>query len=151
MSQHPKTNQHAAAEPPTRKSVPLRILLAEDSHVNQKLAVGSLQKQGHSVFIANNGQEAVAAWETQPFDLILMDVQMPQMDGCDATCAIRAKEVETGGHIPIVAMTAHAMKGDREHCLESGMDDYISKPIRARQLMETIASVLHRLEESTDL
>jgi CheY-like chemotaxis protein len=140
----------SATEPPAQSLQPLRILLAEDSHVNQKLAVGLLQKQGHTVVIANNGQEAITAWETQSFDLILMDVQMPLMDGCDATCAIRAKEVETGGHIPIIAMTAHAMKGDREHCLKSGMDDYISKPIRARQLIETIATVLHRLEESPD-
>ncbi len=132
--------------PPTVR--PLQILLAEDSQVNQKLAVGILKKQKHSVFIANNGREALKAWSQQHFDLILMDVQMPEMDGLDTTCEIRAKEAETGAHIPIVAMTAHAMKGDRERCLECGMDDYISKPIRVQQLNETIASVLERFDRS---
>jgi PAS domain S-box-containing protein len=120
---------------------PLRILLAEDSLVNQKLAVGLLEKWGHSVFVANNGSEAVVASQAEPFDLVIMDVQMPEMDGLEATETIRSREQSTGAHVPILAMTAHAMKGDRERCLASGMDDYISKPIRAGQLQETI----HRL------
>ena len=123
---------------------PLRILLAEDSHVNQRLAIGLLEKQQHTVFVANNGREAIAAWESEPFDLILMDVQMPEMDGFEATTLIRAREARLGQHLPIIAMTAHAMKGDRERCLECGMDDYISKPVRPRQLYETIESVMKR-------
>lgn len=120
----------------------LRILLAEDSLVNQKLAIGLLERQGHLVTIANNGKEAVAAAGRDTFDLALMDVQMPEMDGMEATAMIRANERKTGGHLPIVAMTAHAMKGDREACLAVGMDGYISKPIRAAKLFETIADVL---------
>jgi CheY-like chemotaxis protein len=119
---------------------PLSILLAEDSLVNQKLALGLLRKRGHRIQIANNGQEALAALEAQPFDLVLMDVQMPEMDGLEATALIRRREAQAGGHVPIVAMTAHAMKGDRERCLEAGMDGYVSKPIRAEELFETIAA-----------
>jgi CheY-like chemotaxis protein len=120
---------------------PLRILLAEDSLVNQKLAVGLLKKDNHLVIVANNGREAVHAVLSQPFDLVLMDVQMPEMDGFEATRLIREREKETGGHVPIIAMTAHAMKGDREKCLEAGMDEYISKPIRAQLLYETLATM----------
>ena len=126
----------------TSRLGPLRVLLAEDSLVNQKLAVGLLTKWGHSVVVANNGREAVGALESQPFDLVLMDVQMPEMDGLEATESIRSREKRSGRHIPIVAMTAHAMKGDRERCLAAGMDDYVSKPIRARQLLETMEGVL---------
>ena len=130
---------------------PLRILLAEDSLVNQKLAIGLLEKRGHTVVVANHGREALAALETETFDLILMDVQMPEMDGYDATVAIRADEKKTGQHVPIIAMTARAMKGDRERCLEVGMDDYVSKPVRARQLDETMAVVLGaRLREKLE-
>ncbi|OHB73165.1 MAG: hypothetical protein A2V70_18085 [Planctomycetes bacterium RBG_13_63_9] len=121
---------------------PLRVLLAEDSLVNQKLVVGLLEKEGHQVVVANQGREAIAAWESQPFDLVLMDVQMPEVDGLEATAAIRAREQQTGGHVPIVAMTAHAMKGDRQRCLDAGMDEYVSKPIRVRHLLETIEAVL---------
>jgi CheY-like chemotaxis protein len=131
----------------TPKSVlaPQRILLAEDSVVNQKLAVGLLEKHGHSVVVACNGKEAVAAWAAQDFDVVLMDVEMPEMDGLEATAVIRVQEKQTGKHVPIVAMTAHAMKGDRERCLEAGMDDYVSKPIRARQLFDTLETVLREL------
>jgi PAS domain S-box-containing protein len=139
-----------AVEPPGQEAPPsvpplgpLRILLAEDSLVNQKLAVGLLQREGHTVTVANNGKEAVVAVESQYFDLVLMDVQMPEMDGLEATAAIRRRERQTGQHIPIVAMTAHAMKGDRQRCIEAGMDEYIAKPIRAKQLIETIAVALH--------
>jgi len=121
---------------------PLRILLAEDSIVNQKLAVGLLEKHGHTVRVAHHGREALAALAAEAFDLVLMDVQMPEMDGYAATAAIRAREQQTGKHIPIVAMTAHAMKGDRERCIDAGMDEYVSKPIRSKQLFDTIEAVL---------
>jgi CheY-like chemotaxis protein/HPt (histidine-containing phosphotransfer) domain-containing protein len=113
---------------------PLRILLAEDSLPNQKLAVGLLTKWGHVVTVASNGREAVAIWETQSHDAILMDVQMPELDGLQATILIRERERATGRHIPIIAMTAHAMKGDREQCLLAGMDAYVPKPIRVKEL-----------------
>jgi CheY-like chemotaxis protein len=116
----------------------LHLLLAEDNAVNQKLAVRLLGKRGHSVVVAGNGKEAIDALERQNFDVVLMDVQMPEMDGFEATLAIRAKEQETGGHVPIVAMTAHAMKGDRERCLEAGMDGYVSKPLRPTELFEAV-------------
>ena len=121
---------------------PLRVLLAEDSLVSQKLAVGLLERHGHQVVVASHGREAIAAFQSQTFDLVLMDVQMPEMDGYDATAAIRAMERGTGKHIPIVAMTAHAMKGDRQRCLQAGMDGYIAKPIRAAALFQAIADVL---------
>ena len=121
---------------------PLKILLAEDSLVNQKLAVGLLEKHGHRVTVVDNGRQAVTAVEADDFDLVLMDVQMPDMDGFEATALIRAKQRDTGRHTPIVAMTAHAMKGDRERCLEAGMDDYVAKPIRTDQFFTTIAAVV---------
>jgi PAS domain S-box-containing protein len=116
----------------------LSILLAEDNAVNQMLAVRLLQKRGHEVTVAATGKEALDALEKHSFDVVLMDIQMPEMDGFEATAAIRSREQETGGHIPIVAMTAHAMKGDQERCLEAGMDSYISKPIRSDQLFQLI-------------
>jgi two-component system, sensor histidine kinase and response regulator len=119
----------------------MRVLLAEDSLINQKLAVGLLSRAGYQVTVANNGKLAVEAFEANEFDLILMDVQMPEMDGLDATRAIRKIEATTGGHIPIIALTAHAMQGDRERCLEVGMDDYLSKPIRPATLAEKIAAI----------
>ncbi|HYW81201.1 MAG TPA: response regulator, partial [Thermoguttaceae bacterium] len=128
----------------------LQVLLAEDSLVNQKLAIGLLKRRGHRVVVANNGVEAIAAWQSQPLDLIIMDVQMPEMDGLDATAAIREAEKKTGRHIPIVAMTAHAMKGDRERCLEVGMDQYMSKPIRAAVLFETIESLAGTSDPNAD-
>jgi signal transduction histidine kinase/DNA-binding response OmpR family regulator len=122
-------------ETPTQ---PLTILLAEDNLVNQRVALGILEKRGHIVVTANDGLEAVQAAATQKFDLILMDVQMPNLDGLAATGEIRRLEAATGSHTPIVAMTAHAMKGDRERCLESGMDEYLSKPIKVSDLLATI-------------
>ena len=127
---------------------PLKILLAEDSLVNQKVASGLLGMRGHRLTIANNGREAVSAVARERFDLVLMDIQMPEMDGLEATQLIRSRERSTGGHVPIVAMTAHAMKGDRETCLAAGMDGYIPKPIRAAHLFETIRQVLEALPES---
>jgi CheY-like chemotaxis protein/anti-sigma regulatory factor (Ser/Thr protein kinase) len=134
----------AAAPLPALGHGPLRVLLAEDSLVNQKLAIGLLEKHGHHVTLANHGREAVAACESQDFDLVLMDVQMPEMDGYEATAAIRALDRETGRHTPIIAMTAHAMKGDRERCLNAGMDAYVAKPIHAQLIFEAIAQVLGR-------
>ncbi len=120
---------------------PLHILLAEDNPVNQRLAVRILEKRGHTVVVADNGKQALATLDREPFDLILMDVQMPEMDGFEATQAIREREKTTGAHVPIVAMTAHAMKGDRERCLEAGMDSYVSKPLQAQELIHVIESL----------
>jgi signal transduction histidine kinase/CheY-like chemotaxis protein len=128
---------------PNRNQRGLRLLLTEDNIVNQRVAVRILEKAGYSVVTANNGREALEALQAQEFDLVLMDVQMPEMDGLEATRAIRVKEKETGDHIPIVAMTAHAMKGDETRCLAAGMDGYISKPIRARDLVELVEKHAH--------
>ena len=117
---------------------PLRILVGEDNAVNQKLIVHVLRKQGHDVVVAENGLEALAALKKRSFDLVLMDVQMPRMDGFEATAAIRKMEHGTGTHLPIVAMTAHAMAGDREKCTQAGMDDYLSKPLNFRSLHTTL-------------
>ena len=127
----------AAAVPPgvaDGPAAPLRILLAEDNLVNQKVAVGLLRSLGHEAEVVGNGRLAVEAWHRGDFDLILMDISMPEMDGFEALAAIRAAEEATGRHVPVVALTAHAMKGDRERCLEAGFDDYLSKPIRAPEL-----------------
>jgi CheY-like chemotaxis protein len=134
--------ERAASTLPGVPLPPLSILLVEDSVVNQKLAVGLLQRRGHTVLVTNHGAEAVEALKTADVDLVLMDVQMPHMDGFEATSIIRAREKETGKHVPIIAMTAHALKGDRQRCLEAGMDDYVAKPIRAKKLFETIGSVM---------
>ena len=137
--------QHVLREQQQR----LRILLAEDNPVNQKLAVRVLQKRGHSVEVAENGKIALELLEKEPFDIVLMDVQMPEMDGLTATSAIREKEQKTGEHVPIVAMTAHAMVGDRERCLEAGMDGYLTKPLQVKELCAAIESaVLVRRERS---
>jgi PAS domain S-box-containing protein len=117
---------------------PLKILLAEDSLVNQQLAVALLSAEGHEVVVANNGREAVAAVETDKFDVVLMDVQMPEMDGLEATAIIRRKEASGGKRLPIIAMTAHALAGDRERCIDAGMDGYTSKPINADELFAVI-------------
>ncbi|MCR4396273.1 MAG: response regulator, partial [Candidatus Saccharicenans sp.] len=114
------------------------ILLAEDNPVNQKVAIHLLQKKGHRVTVAENGRQALEFLEKEKFDLVLMDVQMPEMDGFEATRQIRQQEKASGEHLPIVAMTAHAMKGDREKCLEAGMDDYVAKPLYPEQLYRAI-------------
>lgn len=122
---------------------PLRILLAEDSLVNQRLVMGLLGKQGHSIVVAGTGREALAAAFAQPFDVVLMDVQMPEMDGLQATAELRAEETRSGRRrTPVVAMTAHAMSGDRQRCLNAGMDEYIAKPLRAQRLFEVLESVV---------
>jgi CheY-like chemotaxis protein len=116
----------------------LHILLAEDNAVNQKVGVRLLEKQGHAVEVAANGALALEALTRDTFDLVLMDVQMPVMNGYDATQAIRAGERNTGRHLPVVALTAHAMKGDRETCLNAGMDDYLGKPIHPIELVAVL-------------
>jgi two-component system, sensor histidine kinase and response regulator len=120
----------------------LQVLLAEDNIVNQQLAVRLLEKRGHLVTVASNGSEALALLKTSRFDLVLMDVQMPIMDGFQATAAIRKEEETTGKHLPIIAMTAHAMHGDRERCLAGGMDAYISKPVQADELAAMVEEVV---------
>jgi two-component system, sensor histidine kinase and response regulator len=117
---------------------PLRVLVAEDNPVNQELALHLLERRGHSVIVAENGRQALAAISKHEFDLVLMDVQMPELGGLEATAAIRTKEKETGTHLPIVALTAHAMQGDRERCLAAGMDGYIAKPLDPRQFLQTV-------------
>ena len=119
----------------------LEVLLAEDNAVNQTLAVTLLEKEGHRVVVAANGKEALAALKRQSFDLVLMDIQMPEMDGFETTRHIRDGEQATGRRVPIVAMTAHAMKGDRERCLAAGMDGYVSKPIQPNELFRAIGTV----------
>jgi two-component system sensor histidine kinase/response regulator len=126
------------AEQPTGA---LRILVAEDNPVNQTVAVRLLQKRGHYAVVAGSGREALKALDHEPFDLVLMDVQMPEMDGLETSAAIRDREKITGVHIPIIAMTALAMKGDREDCLAAGMDAYVSKPICASELFALIDAV----------
>lgn len=125
--------------PPMDRPVSCRILLTEDNVVNQRVALRILEKAGHVVAIAENGKAALRMLAEQTFDLILMDVQMPEMGGFEATALIRQKEERTGRHIPIVAMTAHAMAGDRERCLDAGMDDYLAKPVSAASLLEMVA------------
>jgi CheY-like chemotaxis protein len=135
-----ETPESPAKGPPT--AIALKILLAEDSLVNQKLVRTLLQRRGHSVVLANNGREAVAAFMAERFDLILMDIQMPEMDGLEATATIRRAERQIGIHTPILAMTAHVLQGDRERCLEVGMDEYLAKPVRARRLFEMIDAMV---------
>ena len=128
----------------------LRVLVAEDNVVNQALAVRLLEKQGHTVVVAANGKEALAILDNsagRAFDCVLLDVQMPELDGFEVTAAIRRQEEHTGRHLPIIAMTAHALKGDRERCLAAGMDGYISKPIQPLELFEVIESVLPPAEK----
>ena len=128
----------------------LVVLLAEDNEVNQELAIAILERRGCHVVLARDGREAVALWESEPFDLVLMDVQMPDMDGLRATQAIRAIERTRGGvHTPIVAVTAHAMEGDRERCLAAGMDGYVSKPLRVGELFQVVAALLPQRETQT--
>jgi PAS domain S-box-containing protein len=143
-----RTIGHAAAQPlshspawspPERAETRLRILVAEDNSVNQQIVLRMLQKRGHSPVAVDNGKDAALLSAREKFDVVLMDVQMPVMDGFEATAAIRKREGEAGsGHVPILAMTAHTMKGDRERCLSAGMDGYLSKPINPKELLEAV-------------
>ena len=128
-------------EPVPRKDPRLRVLVAEDNAVNQQVAVGMLERAGHRAVVAGNGREALALLEREAFDLVLMDVQMPELDGFETTAAIRERERVTGGHLRIVALTAHAMRGDAERCLASGMDAYLAKPMEMAQLRGILASL----------
>ena len=128
----------------------LKVLLAEDNLVNQRLAVRLLEKRGHRVVVAANGLEALAAQKKEHFDLVFMDVQMPEMDGMEATVAIREQEKRTGEHVMVIALTAHAMKGDREKCLASGMDAYLSKPIRPQELDDVLEDYLKNRETKSN-
>jgi two-component system, sensor histidine kinase and response regulator len=142
---HPQTAAPSLAAIPGGRLAPptgLHILLAEDNRTNQTVATRMLQKMGHSLVVANNGNEALLLLATNRFDVVLMDIQMPEMDGLSTTIKIRETERETRMHLPIIAMTAHAMKGDRERCIEAGMDGYVSKPISSQELEEALAGVL---------
>ncbi|HYM09876.1 MAG TPA: two-component regulator propeller domain-containing protein [Bryobacterales bacterium] len=138
----PAPPRSRAAELAALSLAPLSILLAEDNLVNQKLAVRLLEKMGHQVTVAQNGREALEAWQRRPFDLIVMDVQMPEMDGLAATAEIRRQEQANGARVPILAMTAHAMKGDREKCFAAGMDGHVSKPFNPEDLREGIRALM---------
>jgi signal transduction histidine kinase/CheY-like chemotaxis protein len=131
--------KRSAVAPPGGAARSLRVLVAEDGDVNRMVAQRLLEKRGHTTVLVDNGREALQAIQRERFDLVLMDVQMPEMDGFAATRAIRDLERERGGHVPIVAMTAHAMRGDREKCLEAGMDAYLAKPMRSAELDELLA------------
>jgi CheY-like chemotaxis protein len=137
-SRRPVQKETRTPEPPNRP--PLRILLAEDNVVNQRVAMGMLTKAGHSVTLAENGKLALDALDKATFDLVLMDMQMPEMSGSEAIAAIRERESHVGGHLPIIALTAHALKGDRERCLAAGADDYLAKPVAPTTLYERIAA-----------
>jgi CheY-like chemotaxis protein len=142
LGQEAQARDRQRPEPRSRSTLqPLHILLAEDNAVNQKLAVRLLQKWGHTVVVAGNGKDALAALEHDAFDLVLMDVQMPEMDGLEATARIRQREQSTRTHLPIIAMTAHAMTGDKERCLAAGMDDYVSKPLKTGELQAALERV----------
>jgi two-component system sensor histidine kinase/response regulator len=142
QEQAPLVTRHTLREARNRS----RVLLAEDNLVNQTLAVRLLEKRGYLVSVAANGREALTALEKERFDVVLMDIQMPEMDGFEATATIRKREKSTGKHIPIIALTAHALKSDQERCLSAGMDAYISKPIRTNELFATIKKLLGKGE-----
>jgi signal transduction histidine kinase/ActR/RegA family two-component response regulator len=149
------TECHGASEPESLEARPqpslsahavrpLRILVAEDNAVNQTITARMLNKLGHTVTVANNGCEALSMWEERDFDLVLMDIQMPQMDGLECTAAIRLREQQKGSHTPIVALTAHALKGDDRRCLEAGMDGYLAKPFRSEDLRAAVTHAIMR-------
>lgn len=148
IGSHPGKEPESIAPPGGRRNTEnqpsLRILVADDSPVNRKVIEAMLAKYGHSLTLVQNGREALEALDRAPFELVLMDVQMPEMDGLQATAAIRARDAALGVHTPIIAITAHAMMGDRERYLAAGMDAYVSKPIRSEQLMEAITQALSR-------
>ena len=138
-----------AARPPSRAPHrSLKVLLAEDNLLNQKVAAGMLVSEGHHLVVVDNGRDAVDAVRGQPFDVVLMDLQMPHMDGLEATAAIREHERAAGGHVPIIAMTAHALTGDRERCLAAGMDGYVAKPLRISDVLATMAAAADRAAQT---
>jgi two-component system, sensor histidine kinase and response regulator len=147
QEQAPLVTTHVLREQRNRS----RVLLVEDNAVNQTLAVRLLEKRGYSVSVTGNGLEALAALEKEQFDIVLMDIQMPEMDGFEATAAIREKEKSSGKHVPIIAMTANALKGDQERCEAAGLDGYVSKPIRTKELFAAIEGFLERSDKMQDL
>jgi CheY-like chemotaxis protein len=153
VSDRAKTPAAGSASIGTTTSPPLRILLAEDNLVNQKLLVWMLEKRGHWVRVSSTGREALLEIEAHEFDVVLMDVEMPGMNGLEATAEIRAKETGTGRHLPIVGITAHAMRGDHERCVQAGMDAYLSKPIQRAQLLAALDRIAttSRATEEADL
>jgi signal transduction histidine kinase/CheY-like chemotaxis protein len=138
----PESTRRSIPSIPLRRGRSLRVLLAEDNLVNQRLAVRLLEREGHEVAVVGNGRAALDALARDRFDLALMDVQMPEMDGFEAAAALRAREAADGGHLPLVAVTAYAMKGDRERCLAAGFDGYVSKPIQVIELFDVIHEVV---------
>ncbi len=136
-------DQIPAVRPPERPSCGLKVLLAEDHPINQRVAQRMLQKLGHEVVITADGRQALEAYESGGFDVILMDIQMPEMDGFETLQAIRAIETGSGRHTPVVAMTAHAMQGDRERCFSAGFDGYLSKPIHQADLAAALDPHIH--------
>jgi len=141
----PQDEEPASHEESTMATAPLTILLAEDNPVNQIVATRLLEKRGHTVIVAETGRKVLETTKSRIFDLVLMDVQLPEMDGLEATVAIRQREKLTGNHLPIIAMTANAMTGDRDRCLASGMDGYITKPLSVEALFESVEDVqMHR-------
>jgi len=145
---HPASTHRAQ---PLLKRDSLKILVAEDNVVDRKLIIRLLEKRGHQAFVAASGREALALISQQDFDLILMDVQMAEIDGSESLAVIREKEKQTGNHLPVIVLTAHTMKGDREQCLEAGFDSFLSKPIIANELLEVIEGVLSSPEEVEEL
>jgi two-component system, sensor histidine kinase and response regulator len=156
LARDPAKPENRVLEPRVALQAPKRslsFLVAEDNTVNQKLIARLLEKRGHRVMLAQNGREALEALEKQPFDIVLMDVQMPEMDGLEATQLIRAKEKTSGAHLTIIALTAHAMKGDEERCLACGMDGYVTKPIKVEELfsvMENATPGIFRASDTKD-
>ncbi len=155
LAQKPSTGllvEVGSAKPASKPTAvrSLRVLLAEDNFVNQQLVLAVLEKQGHRAVAVANGAAALRAVQQETFDLVLMDVQMPEMNGLEATRAIRHWESERGGHVPIIAMTAHAMKGAREDCLHAGMDDYLSKPIQVSELVRVMEEQTRAQPEARD-
>ena len=146
----PKKEHRGSRRETAKTTQPLRILAAEDNATNQKLVTVLFEQRRDTVVVAQNGREAVALSADQKFDVILMDVQMPIMSGLEATAAIRARERATGGHVPIVAMTAHAMSGDRERCLQAGMDAYVAKPLRPDELIAAVDALVGRTTPPVD-
>jgi PAS domain S-box-containing protein len=148
VSQAESLSGQPKAEGPATTPRLLRILLAEDNLVNRQLAVRLLEKRGHTVVVSTNGRDALAAIERERFDVVLMDLQMPELSGLEVTALVRQRERAGGGHLPIIAMTAHALKGDPERCLEAGCDGYVAKPVQSEELLRTIAAVVSALPPS---
>ena len=149
LMSHPKRAAASEEQPAGASGAPakssdaaaLHILLAEDNHVSRLVAVKLLNKRGHSVRVVSDGNQAIRVFQEEPFDVILMDVQMPELDGYEATAEIRKLEAGKGTRVPIIALTAHAISGIRETCIEAGMDGYVSKPIRITDLIAELEAV----------